>query len=990
MSSIRPDPAMAQCSAHSHTRSSVPLSVLAALAVFLPGAMTAQESGSDLTMDLPAADSFDVAPEDVVLLLREGASAEDVVFLAGEYLGGHYDFRIDAGNEDRAFTIDSGSGEVRVSSNWSIDFERRSVYVLTVSADVLPGNPDPWRAEFTASLLESGVRPDLVDRAFTRRVSMQIVVQVEDINEAPAMETLVLTVSEDTAAGAAMGQIQADDPDLHDALQYRIVSDDAGGIIQIDPQTGEFRLQDGAALDFESLPRIDLLVEATDRGGLSTTSCVSLVILNVNEPPQFVAAPDVQIDRQHQQSRELLTLTATDPEGSTVEYALRDDPTQGAFSIDAVSGRLTLIHPDRLNSWRDDSCTLLISATDIHGHQSRLELPVSTDPKTPVADVASVTAGIERNVAEPYPYGLAIAAITSWAIAIVLIRKRQTLIEDARSCRLEERLRMGPSPAVGGQAARATPEQNLGVSQAAQNEEDAVCPDPVEEFDGEPEPEPEYAPIRGHGHTEPSGEGQDTARGVNKVVGSSKTTVPLTLTEGILEELFDDIPSPSTAAAQDDRDDDSSATAETTPGHTAELPLHHHDSSDCVSRAADTDHRPDAVDRTSRNEVEMTHARPLGSDSRPSPWRDLVARSSSSMPDSSVAEGHGDTDNTGDHTLESAEALRKLLTGASPEVQASFAKEAMELTDDELADCVQQLLNRTDGSPLDPGFRLNADSLSDVDPEGEYVITDPEEPMSHTRTMDDSHSVSEAIAGNGFGFANSDDDGSALTQPVEHGPGLEEEHSSDAAIRDYVSLLFSRTESAAPKPGAASRASVTSSSSTRSFLDEYMQGMHRTESTVPAPEVVAEVTVPRTPKAPREKLDREFLRSSTDSFRQVASRATDQAIKHSTIQKERGQLRSREYLLGVMIAVCLFVMTASLMRLIDFGRFGQLLSIAIVLCAIELLLRMRRIRINADRLLEERRNNGKRNRGGSTTLQAGEHQTAPLTANGGTRDGDVK
>lgn len=103
-------------------------------------------------------------------------------------------------------------------------------------------------------------------------------VGILDVNDAPVAESAVFFVFENASLGSVIGTLYAEDPD-GDALTWTsedLVIDD--GVVRLN-----------RALDFETLPRIDISVEVQDPAGLSAHAVVTIVVLDVNEAPTMLA-----------------------------------------------------------------------------------------------------------------------------------------------------------------------------------------------------------------------------------------------------------------------------------------------------------------------------------------------------------------------------------------------------------------------------------------------------------------------------------------------------------------------------------------------------------------------------------------------------------------------------------------------------------------------------------------------------------------------------
>ncbi|MEL7103371.1 MAG: LamG-like jellyroll fold domain-containing protein, partial [Pseudomonadota bacterium] len=82
-------------------------------------------------------------------------------------------------------------------------------------------------------------------------------------------------------AGAAVGTVSIFDPDAGDSIAYS-VSDERFEIVD-----GQLQLKDGVSLDYEAEQSVDIMVTATDEGGLETSETITVDVLDVAEDVQL-------------------------------------------------------------------------------------------------------------------------------------------------------------------------------------------------------------------------------------------------------------------------------------------------------------------------------------------------------------------------------------------------------------------------------------------------------------------------------------------------------------------------------------------------------------------------------------------------------------------------------------------------------------------------------------------------------------------------------
>lgn len=116
----------------------------------------------------------------------------------------------------------------------------------------------------------------VTDSAGARRV-LPLVIAVTDVNERPFGLRIDSGDVPAGVAGAAVGVVHANDPDTGDLLTYAV--DDARFLVR----EGQLRLRDSTRLEAGEVVVLTLI--ATDRGGLDTTTQITLRSIPVERPP---------------------------------------------------------------------------------------------------------------------------------------------------------------------------------------------------------------------------------------------------------------------------------------------------------------------------------------------------------------------------------------------------------------------------------------------------------------------------------------------------------------------------------------------------------------------------------------------------------------------------------------------------------------------------------------------------------------------------------
>ena len=139
---------------------------------------------------------------------------------------------------------------------------------------VTPGN---YSAPFSGAIDEFAI----FDRALTGA-------EIEAIRTStpPAVTASAFSIDENSADNTVVGTVVANDQDIGDTLSYAITAGNTGGAFSIDAN-GQIKVANSTALDFETNPTFNLIIEATDDGSpnLSDTMTVTITLANVNDAP---------------------------------------------------------------------------------------------------------------------------------------------------------------------------------------------------------------------------------------------------------------------------------------------------------------------------------------------------------------------------------------------------------------------------------------------------------------------------------------------------------------------------------------------------------------------------------------------------------------------------------------------------------------------------------------------------------------------------------
>ena len=255
--------------------------------------------------------------------VSEAASASTVlgrVAASDVDLGQNLTFGL-VGAHQAIFEIDSSSGELRVAA--PLDYETLNTYII------------PYK------VTDNGV-PSMSGTG-------TITVTVTNVNEAPAVEqNQTRTISEMASYGAIVGTpILAFDQDAGDSLTFTLVGGSGKNSFEINPVSAQLTVAN-QTLDFETAPILEVIVRATDLGGLFAEATVIIYVFDVNEAPRLSAVSmGVRTDASLGSSVGA-PLAYYDPDrnqGHT--FAAMADST-GLFLVDNATGQVYVNNPSTL------------------------------------------------------------------------------------------------------------------------------------------------------------------------------------------------------------------------------------------------------------------------------------------------------------------------------------------------------------------------------------------------------------------------------------------------------------------------------------------------------------------------------------------------------------------------------------------------------------------------------------------------------------------
>ncbi|KAM4807713.1 protocadherin Fat 4-like [Rhinophrynus dorsalis] len=227
------------------------------------------------------------------------------------------------GNEEKHFSIDSGTGQVTLVGR--LDHEATSSYSLIIQA------------------VDSGTVP----LSSTCTLSIDVLDENDNTPSFPKA-ALIVDVLENMRVGELVSSVTATDSDSGDNadIHYSITGTNNHGTFSISPNTGSIFL--AKKLDFETQALFKLNITAKDSGSPPCSSTMSVVIQvrDFNDNPPSFPAGDIfkSIVENIPIGTSILSVTASDPDadinGQLTYAIIQQKPRGNHFVIDEMRGTI--------------------------------------------------------------------------------------------------------------------------------------------------------------------------------------------------------------------------------------------------------------------------------------------------------------------------------------------------------------------------------------------------------------------------------------------------------------------------------------------------------------------------------------------------------------------------------------------------------------------------------------------------------------------------
>jgi hypothetical protein len=204
---------------------------------------------------------------------RENQPAGTLITRLGDHNLTLKNFRAAESPNQSQFTVDAGSGAICTMHDDQMDFESQREFQFRVLADE-ESERDEFLAEFSASLVDSGLPADDLKSLSVATVIFDITVRLCDVPESPELLDSYFSIQLANNSPAEVGCIKSHSQPVSADWQYYIASGNEDGIFQMNPGTGFLTLLCDDSCQSDMMADFDLEVLAENLAGEFRTAHV--------------------------------------------------------------------------------------------------------------------------------------------------------------------------------------------------------------------------------------------------------------------------------------------------------------------------------------------------------------------------------------------------------------------------------------------------------------------------------------------------------------------------------------------------------------------------------------------------------------------------------------------------------------------------------------------------------------------------------------------
>ncbi|KAF0195991.1 MAG: cadherin [Bacteroidetes bacterium] len=251
-------------------------------------------------------------------------------------------YSIVSGNTNSVFSVNSANGNLLVNNSLALNYEYIQTFGLVIRVTD-NGTGNLWS-------------------------QATITVNVNNLNEAPAINPTTFSVVQYAPNGTNVGTATGSDPDVGQTLSYQIVSGNTSGAFAINTSNGAITVANYTALNINTNPAFNLTIRITDNGQPALWS-QAVITINVTAPPAnqspVIANQSFSANENIPVGTQIGTIVATDPDqGQILTYSITSGNTNNAFVVSSSTGVLSVNNAMVINYEYIPVFSLLVRVTD--------------------------------------------------------------------------------------------------------------------------------------------------------------------------------------------------------------------------------------------------------------------------------------------------------------------------------------------------------------------------------------------------------------------------------------------------------------------------------------------------------------------------------------------------------------------------------------------------------------------------------------------------
>jgi len=143
------------------------------------------------------------------------------------------------------------------------------------------------------------------------------------------------SIAENTAIGTVVGSVVGVDNDLRENWGYALIND-AGGRFAINANTGQITVANDSLLNYEAATSHDIIIRATDTGGLSVDKTFTISLADVNEVP-VISSASLTLNEGDTVTLSSANFGVSDPDNTSFTYTV-SSVSGGYFQLSSAAG----------------------------------------------------------------------------------------------------------------------------------------------------------------------------------------------------------------------------------------------------------------------------------------------------------------------------------------------------------------------------------------------------------------------------------------------------------------------------------------------------------------------------------------------------------------------------------------------------------------------------------------------------------------------------